>query len=56
MKEAEMRQIGHWISQALNNRQDAAALKRIRREVLELCEAFPLYAQRRAHAAAEMKA
>ncbi len=56
MKEGEMRQIGHWISQALNNRQDAAALKRIRREVLELCEAFPLYAQRRAHAAAEMKA
>ena len=56
MKEAEMRQIGHWIAQALNNRQDAAVLKRIRKEVLELCEAFPLYAERRARATAEMKA
>jgi glycine hydroxymethyltransferase len=56
MKEGEMRQIGHWIAQALNNRQDAAVLKRIRKEVLELCEAFPLYAERRARATAEMKA
>jgi len=56
MKEGEMRQIGHWISQALNNRQDAAVLKRIRKEVLELCEAFPLYAERRSRATAEMKA
>jgi glycine hydroxymethyltransferase len=56
MKEGEMRQIGHWISQALNSRQDAAVLKRIRKEVLEMCEAFPLYAERRSRAAAEMKA
>jgi len=56
MKEGEMRQIGHWISQALNNRQDAAALKRIRKEVLDLCESFPLYAARRSRAIAEMKA
>ncbi len=56
MKEGEMRQIGHWITQALNQRQDAAVLKRIRKEVLELCEAFPLYAERRSRAVAEMKA
>ncbi len=51
MKEDEMRQIGRWIAQSLNNRTDAAALARIRRQVLELCEAFPLYASRRARAA-----
>jgi len=49
MKEAEMKQIGHWITQALNNRADTAALKKIRGEVLELCEQFPLYASRRQH-------
>jgi len=48
MKEPEMRQVGKWISQALHNRQDKAVLDRIRREVLELAEAFPLYATRRA--------
>src|SRR5512146_620434 len=47
MKEAEMRQIGHWIAQALNNRTDAQLLAKIRREVLQMCEAFPLYAARR---------
>src|SRR6476660_5457892 len=52
MKENEMRQIGRWIAEALNNRTDAAVLGRIRRDVLELADAFPLYAERRekAHA------
>jgi glycine hydroxymethyltransferase len=50
MKEAEMRSIGRWIAEALNNRKDAAALARIRQQVLELAEAFPLYATRRARA------
>jgi glycine hydroxymethyltransferase len=48
MKEGEMRQIGKWISEALHNRTDKNVLARIRREVLDLCEAFPLYASRRA--------
>jgi glycine hydroxymethyltransferase len=48
MKEAEMRQIGRWISEALHNRADSNVLERIRGEVLELAEAFPLYAARRA--------
>jgi glycine hydroxymethyltransferase len=47
MKEPEMKQVGHWIAQALNSRNDASALSRIRREVLELADAFPLYAERR---------
>ncbi len=55
MKEGEMRQIGHWIAQGLNNRTDAALLRRIRKEVLELCEAFPLYPGRRARAQAEVR-
>ncbi len=50
MKEDEMRQVGHWIAQALNNRTDAQVLGKIRREVLQLCEAFPLYPERRAKA------
>jgi glycine hydroxymethyltransferase len=56
MKEGEMRQIGHWIAEVLNNRTDAAVLLKIRKQVLELAEAFPLYAERRARAQAEMRA
>jgi glycine hydroxymethyltransferase len=56
MKEGEMRQIGHWISQALHNRTDAGVLAGIRKEVFDLAEAFPLYAERRARAQAEVKA
>jgi glycine hydroxymethyltransferase len=55
MKEPEMRQIGHWIAEALQNRNDAAVLGRIRKDVLRLCEAFPLYAERRARAQAEAR-
>jgi glycine hydroxymethyltransferase len=50
MKEGEMRQIGRWIAEALMNRADAAALARIRKQVLGLAEEFPLYAQRRTRA------
>src|SRR5258706_544459 len=55
MKEAEMRQVGRWIAEALLQRADAAVLTRIRKEVLGLCEAFPLYAERRARAQAEVR-
>src|SRR5208337_2015040 len=48
MKETEMRQVGRWIADALLQRSDAAVLTRIRKEVLDLFEAFPLYAERRA--------
>jgi len=43
MKEAEMRTIGGWIAEALEHRTDTAALARIRHQVLELAEQFPLY-------------
>jgi glycine hydroxymethyltransferase len=56
MKEREMKQVGHWIAQALNSRNDASALTRIRREVLELADAFSLYSERRAKAAVELRA
>jgi glycine hydroxymethyltransferase len=43
MKEPEMKQIAGWIAQALEQRNDAAALAKIRGRVLELAEQFPLY-------------
>ena len=56
MKEAEMRQIAHWISEALDHRTDAAVLAKIRKQVLGMAEEFPLYAERRAKAQAEVRA
>jgi glycine hydroxymethyltransferase len=43
MKEAEMRIVGKWIAEALAERKDPQALRRIRGQVLELAEQFPLY-------------
>ena len=48
MKEPEMRTIAAWIAKALEQRNDEAALDRIRGEVAELANQFPLYAWRRA--------
>jgi len=48
MKEKEMAQTGVWIVEALKNYKDAQALARIRKQVLELAEAFPLYPELRA--------
>jgi len=56
MKETEMRQVGRWISEALHHRKEADVLAKIRGQVLELAEAFPLYAERRAKAHAEVRA
>ena len=47
MREAEMRVIAKWIAKALDQRHDDAALERIRGEVAELANQFPLYAWRR---------
>ena len=55
MKEEQMQQVGRWIAQALNQRTDAAALARVRKQVLELCESFPLYPERRARAMASVR-
>jgi len=56
MKENEMRQIGRWIAEALTHRTDAAALGKIRKQVLTLAEEFPLYSERRAKAQTEVRA
>jgi len=47
MKETEMVVIGAWIAKALERRNDDAAMERIRKEVAELANRFPLYAWRR---------
>ena len=43
MGEAEMKIIGRWIIEALENRTDAARLAKIRAQVLDMAEHFPLY-------------
>ena len=48
MKEPEMRVIAKWIVSALEHRADAAKLARIRGEVLEMAQRFPLYGWLRA--------
>ncbi len=52
MKEPEMLLIAAWIVRALENRNDPGALAKIRGEVLELAERFPLYDFLRAESAA----
>ena len=56
MKEAEMRQVGRWLSEALHQRTDALVLAKIRKQVLDLADTFPLYPERRARAQAEVRA
>ncbi len=56
MMEGEMRQIGRWISEVLHHRTDATVLGKVRQQVLQLAEAFPLYPERRAKAHAEVRA
>ena len=47
MKEKEMVQVGSFIADALNHYKDATALGRIRRQIRELADAFPLYPELR---------
>src|SRR6059058_3266810 len=56
MKEADMRTVGSWIAEALDRRTDTAALKKIRKQVEELAEQFPLYPERRARTIAQSRA
>ena len=48
MKEPEMLTIAGWIAAALEHRNDSTQLAKIRGEVAELAEQFPLYAFLRA--------
>ena len=43
MKEAEMEAVGDWIADVLDQINDEGVQKRVRREVQQLCEKFPLY-------------
>jgi glycine hydroxymethyltransferase len=47
MKEKEMVQTGAFIAEALNHYKDEQVLSRIRKQVLELADAFPLYPELR---------
>ncbi len=46
LKEKDMHQIGVWIDEALQNLENEKVLARIRGEIRELCQQFPLYAHR----------
>jgi glycine hydroxymethyltransferase len=56
MKEAEMKQVGQWVVEALNQRTDTYVLAQIRKQVEEFAEGFPLYPERRARALAGVRA
>jgi len=56
MKEPEMKRVGSWIVQALNQRSDSFALSKIRKQVEEFAEEFPLYPERRAKTLAGVRA
>ncbi|MFC1845259.1 serine hydroxymethyltransferase [Thermodesulfobacteriota bacterium] len=43
LKESEMKQIADWMNRSILNRRDEHEIKKIRSEVRELCERFPLY-------------
>ena len=48
--------VGNWIAEALDHRTDTATLKKIRKQVEELAEQFPLYPERRASSIAQSRA
>lgn len=43
MKESEMKLIGGWISEVIEKPSDEARLKKIRGQVAELCQSYPVY-------------
>lgn len=42
MKEVEMRQVGEWILQVLRHADDEALIRKIRAEIREFCQAYPV--------------
>jgi glycine hydroxymethyltransferase len=47
MKEKEMLQVGAWIAEALNHYKDSQVLSRIRKQIQELADSYPLYPELR---------
>jgi len=45
MKEAEFKQIAHWITKVLKSPEDDKVLSSVRGEVSSLCEQFPIYSK-----------
>ena len=43
LKEEEMEQIAGWINRVIANRTDTEQIGRIRSEVRQMCEKFPVY-------------
>jgi glycine hydroxymethyltransferase len=43
LKESEMKQVAEWMNRAILNRRDEQEISRIRSEVRELCQRFPIY-------------
>ena len=56
MKESEMKRVGSWIVEALNQRTNPIALGKIRKKVEDFAEGFPLYKERRARSLAGVRA
>jgi glycine hydroxymethyltransferase len=46
MKETEMKLVGGWIANAINNYNNTSVLKEISKEVANLCNSFPIYAEK----------
>jgi glycine hydroxymethyltransferase len=43
MKEDDMRQIARWIDTVIKNLDDEKVIERVRNEVREMCDRYPLY-------------
>ncbi|MBK8453982.1 MAG: serine hydroxymethyltransferase [Thiofilum sp.] len=43
-KESECEQLSHWIADVMDNMGDAAVIERVKGQVLEICQRFPVYA------------
>ena len=41
--ESECEELAHWIADVLDNPEDSANVVRVRGEVLDLCQRFPVY-------------
>ncbi len=56
MKEADMKRVGAWIVDALNQRTNPIALTKIRKQVEDFAEGFPLYPERRSRSLTGVRA
>lgn len=43
MKESEMKKIAQWISQVLSNKDDMKTMEKVKAQIKELCDSFPIY-------------